>query len=170
MNPRKAASSRDVREEILHYWREAAPNDRLAHLVRDCGRACVRALQLRLAEHGVSFGHWTFLRILWTNDGLTQRDLSARAGVTEPTAFAALKGMEDRGLIARHQAPDNRKNIYITLTAKGRSLRKTLEPLAEEVNRVAVAGVPPKDVAATRSTLLAIIENLARYELASTTK
>jgi DNA-binding MarR family transcriptional regulator len=169
MNRRKP-SIPNVREAILHHWREAAPNDRLAHLVRDCGRACVRALQLRLAEHDVSFGHWTLLRILWVNDGLTQRDLSARAGITEPTAFTALKAMEDRGLIARHQAPDNRKNVYISLTAKGRSLRKTLEPLAEEVNRVAVAGVPAKDIAATRSTLLAIIENLAQDELASATK
>jgi DNA-binding MarR family transcriptional regulator len=167
MNPRKPSSSRDVREEILHHWREAVPNDRLAHLVRDCGRACVRALQLRLAEHDVSFGHWTFLRVLWVNDRLTQRDLSARAGVTEPTAFAALRAMEERGLIARHQAPDNRKNVYIVLTAKGRALRKTLEPLAEEVNRIAVTGVPAKDIAATRNTLLAIIENLAQDEIAS---
>src|SRR5215472_17371539 len=128
MNACKPSSSRDVRQDILHHWREAAPNDRLAHLVRDCGRACVRALQLRLAEQGVSFGHWTFLRILWANDGLTQRDLSARAGVTEPTAFTALKAMEYRGLIARTQAPDNRKNVYIRLTAKGQALRKTLEP------------------------------------------
>lgn len=163
----KTAATKDIREAILHHWREAAPNDRLAHLVRDSGRACVRALQLRLAAHDVSFGHWTFLRILWDNDGLTQRDLSARAGVMEPTAFTALKAMEERGLIVRRQAPDNRKNVYIALTAKGRALRKTLEPLAEVVNRIAVAGVAAKDIAATRKTLLAIIENLAQDELAS---
>ena len=51
----------------------------------------MRALQRRLAEHGVSFGHWTFLRILWERDGLTQRELSDEAGVMEPTTFAALK-------------------------------------------------------------------------------
>ena len=58
---------------ILRYWREAVPNDRLAHLVKDATRALVRALQVRLADHSVSFGHWTFLRILWEGDGLTQR-------------------------------------------------------------------------------------------------
>ena len=77
----KKSEGRDVRQEILHHWREAAPNDRLAHLVRDAGRSCVRALQMRLEEHSVSFGHWTFLRILWQTDGLTQRELSLRAGV-----------------------------------------------------------------------------------------
>lgn len=167
MSARKASVSRDVRQEILHHWREAAPNDRLAHLVRDSGRACVRALQLRLAAHGVSFGHWTFLRILWDNDGLTQRELSVRAGVREPTTFAALGAMEAQGYLVRKHASDNRKNVYVSLTAKGRGLRKTLEPLAEEVNRVAVARVSARDIAVTRKTLLAIIENLARDELAS---
>ena len=68
---------------ILRHWREAVPDDRLAHLVKDATRALVRALQMRLGEHGVSFGHWTFLRILWESDGLTQRELSEEAGVTE---------------------------------------------------------------------------------------
>ena len=59
----------------------------------------MRALQMRLAEHRVSFGHWSFLRILWEGDGLTQRELSERAGVMEPTTFSALKAMERLGYI-----------------------------------------------------------------------
>jgi len=65
----------------------------VAHLVKDATRALVRALQMRLAEHAVSFVHWTFLRILWETDGLTQRELSMRAGVMDPTTFAAVKAM-----------------------------------------------------------------------------
>ena len=76
---RRKSEARDPRQEILRHWRDQVPNDRLAHLVRDAGRSCVRALQMRLTEHDVSFGHWTFLRILWQADGLTQRELSARA-------------------------------------------------------------------------------------------
>src|SRR5204863_5205283 len=95
---------------ILHHWRDAVPNDRMAHLVKDTTRALVRALQSRLAAHGVSFGHWTFLRILWEHDGLTQRELSREAGVMEPTTFAALKAMEQLRYIERRQVPENRKN------------------------------------------------------------
>src|SRR6185503_7001971 len=98
---------------ILRHWREAVPNDRLAHLVKDATRALVRALQMRLAAHGVSFGHWTFLRILWESDGLTQRKLSEEAGVMEPTTFAALQAMEKLGYVTRRQTPDNRKNMYV---------------------------------------------------------
>lgn len=151
-------------QEILRHWREAVPDDRLAHLVKDTTRALVRALQVRLAQHRVPYGHWTFLRILWEHDGLTQSELSAEAGVMEPTTFTALKAMEKQGYIVRRQAPGNRKNVYVHLTAKGRALKAKLVPLAEEVNRVAVAGLAHKDVERTRRQLLAIIENLARDE------
>ena len=150
--------------EILRHWREAVPDDRLAHLVKDATRALVRALQVRLAEHKVPFGHWTFLRILWEHDGLTQSQLSSEAGVMEPTTFTALKAMEKLGYVKRRQAPGNRKNVYVFLTPKGRALKAKLVPAAEEVNRVAVSGLSRDDVARTRENLLAIIENLARDE------
>jgi DNA-binding MarR family transcriptional regulator len=151
-------------QSILHHWREAAPDDRLAHLVKDATRALVRALQMRLAAHAVSFGHWTFLRILWEGDGLTQRELSEQAGVTEPTTFSALKAMERLGYIRRRQHGGDRKKVYILLTPKGRRLRDHLVPLAEEVNAIAVRGLRKADIAATRNVLLAVIENLALDE------
>lgn len=154
-------------QSILKHWREAVPDDRLAHLVKDATRALVRALQMRLAAHAVSFGHWTFLRILWEGDGLTQRELSEQAGVMEPTTFSALKAMEQRGYVRRQKRGGDRKKVYVMLTPKGRRLRERLVPLAEDVNRIAVRGVKADDIAAARAVLLAIIENLARDEQAA---
>ena len=154
----------DETRNILRHWQEAVPNDRLAHLVRDAGRAYTRALQLRLAIHDVPFGHWTFLRILWETDGLTQRELSDRAGVMEPTTFAAMKTMEALGYIERRQLPENKKNMYVHLTPAGRALKKKLIPLAEETNRVSIQGVSAADVQTTRRVLLAILQNLALDE------
>lgn len=149
---------------ILRHWSEAVPNDRLAHLIKDATRALVRSLQLRLTEHSVSFGHWTFLRILWEGDGITQRQLSEEAGVMEPTTFAALKAMEKLGYIERRQLPNNKKNVYVFLTKEGHALKRNLVPLAEEVNTLSVKGIPPNEVAITRKVLLAMLENLAKDE------
>jgi MarR family transcriptional regulator, organic hydroperoxide resistance regulator len=150
--------------DILRHWREAVPNDRMAHLVRDTERAFRRALQIRLAPHGVPFGHWSFLRILWENDGLTQKELSARAGVMEPTTFAAMKAMEALGYIHRQQLPTNKKNVYVYLTAEGRALKDVLVPLAEETNRISSIDIAPQEMATARKVLLAMIDNLARDE------
>jgi MarR family transcriptional regulator, organic hydroperoxide resistance regulator len=135
-------------------------SDRLAHVIRETTRALVRALTQRLAQHNVSFGHWAFLRILWQQDGLTQRELSEQAGVMEPTTFAALKSMEELGLVERRQLPENRKNVYVHLTPQGRALKAKLVPLAEEVNRVATRGVPADDIAAMRRALELMLANL----------
>ena len=70
---------------ILRHWREAVPNDRSAHLVKDAMRGLMRALQMRQAKHAVSFGHWSFLRILWERDGLPSANCrSARACRSPP--------------------------------------------------------------------------------------
>ncbi len=151
---------------LLRHWREAVPQDRLAHLIRDVARAQMRALQVRLAAHGVSFGHWTFLRILWIQDGVTQRELSDLAGVMEPTTFSAVKAMESMGLIERRQLAGNRKNMHVFLLPAGHSLEKTLVPLAEEVNGVSVQGISDRSLAIMRKCLLSVIENLAADEAA----
>src|ERR1700693_5527516 len=105
---------------ILRYWREAVPNDRLAHLIKDATRALLRALQMRLTEHSVSLGQWTFLRVLWETDGITQRELSELAGVMESTTFTAVTVMEKLGYVTRKKLPNNKKMVYVSLTAKGR--------------------------------------------------
>ncbi len=154
-------------EAILRHWREAVPNDRLAHLVRDAARGLTRALHMRLAAHGVSFGHWIFLRVLWEEDGLTQRALAERAGLTEATTSSALAAMQRLGIIRREPQAGNRRKLAVVLTPKGRRLKRRLVPLAVEVNQVAVRGARAAEMAAARSLLLRVIHNLAEDEAAS---
>lgn len=153
---------KDDSAAILHHWREAVPNDRLAHLVKDATRVFQRALQARLAEHAVSFGHWSFLRILWEHDGLTQRELSNAAGVMEPTTHSALNAMEQLGLIQRRRLEGDQRNLHIFLTAAGKKLKTKLVPHAIAVNDLAVKGISAADISATRRVLVDMIENLAR--------
>jgi DNA-binding MarR family transcriptional regulator len=137
--------------------------DRLAHLVKDAGKSLSRALQARLAERAIAYGHWTFLRILWKHDGISQTELSRLAGVMAPSTFAAVQAMEDLGYVVRKQKPDNRKTVYIHLTPLGRSLEAELVPLAVAVNDVATQGLSARQVDAFRETLITIIENLERH-------
>lgn len=134
----------------------------MAHLVKDATRGFLRALQSRMSQHNVQSGHWTFLRILWERDGLTKRELSVEAGVMEPTTFIALRAIESLGYVSLERRPDNKKNIYVHLTADGRNLETLLVPLAREVNAVALEGLAEKDVEMARRALLRMIDNLAR--------
>ena len=82
----------------------------LGYLVRDANRAFQRLLERRISPHGVTRGQWYFLRVLWEEDGLSQRELSARVGMMEPTTVIALRGMEKAGLIRRVRSTDDRRD------------------------------------------------------------
>jgi DNA-binding MarR family transcriptional regulator len=148
----------------LRKWREAVPNDRMAHAVKDLLRMIQRAMQIRLAAHSVSIGHWVFLRILWEREGITQRELSELAGVSEPTTYSALLSMEKFGYITRHKVPSNMRNLSVCLTPEGRALKGVLVPLAEEVNAVAMGDLSAQEVAQFRQTLVRMIANLEADE------
>jgi len=117
------------------------------------------ALQARLNERPIAYGHWTFLRILWKHNGISQTRLSQLAGVTAPSTFTAVRAMERLGYVVRRQKPSNRKNVYIFLTRAGRALEAELVPLAVTVNDIAVAGLTQKKIAEFRKALIAIIRN-----------
>lgn len=143
------------------HWREVLHDERMTHLIKDAFRCTSSALQRRLRKHAVLYGHWTFLRILWQTDGVTQRQLSEQAGVTEPSTFTAVQAMEKLGYLTRQKMPDNKKQIRVFLTSRGTALRSLIVPAAEEVNRIALSGISAEDLAATRRTLLALVQNLS---------
>jgi len=142
-----------------------APDDRIAHLLRHVARGLRRSLELRLSEHDISFGQWSFLRILWHEDGLSQRELSLRAGVMAPTTHSAIHRMEAMGLVALRTPERGGKRPCVYLTGHGRALEAKLVPLAEEANRIALDGLGHEEVAALRRMLLRMVENLARDEI-----
>jgi MarR family transcriptional regulator, organic hydroperoxide resistance regulator len=138
---------------------ELAPT--VGYLVRDVHRAFSRALQDRISAHGVSMGQWFFLRALWDQDGLTQRELSQKVGMMEPTTVTALNSMERRGLVERVRNVNDRRKVNIYLTSKGHALRDVLLPEAEAVNVEAVRGVSKADVETAMAVLRAMNVTLA---------
>ncbi|SLN09708.1 Organic hydroperoxide resistance transcriptional regulator [Roseivivax jejudonensis] len=149
--------STDRTEEIYE-------EERIARLIRLAARSFNRSLQMRLTSEGVTFGQWIFLRILWRSDGLSQRELSERAHLTEPTAHTALQRMEELGFITRRKVGNNKRRQHAFLTEKGWALRDRLEPLAVEVNDLALDGLDESEETVLRRALSVIIRNLERDE------
>ena len=132
----------------------------VGYLLRDTYRAFTKILQARISAHGVTIGQWYFLRVLWEEDGLTQRELSQRVGMMEPTTVTALNGMEKRDYVKRVRNTDDKRKVNIYLTKKGRALRNVLLPHAIDVNIRSVQGVSVEDVETIRRVLHTMRQNL----------
>ena len=74
---RKAASDADFYQN---------PMNSVGYLTRITFRSFSRTLERMTLPHGVSAGQWRFLRVLWNEEGLTQRELSRRVGMREKAA------------------------------------------------------------------------------------
>jgi DNA-binding MarR family transcriptional regulator len=132
----------------------------VGYQIRSTHRALQRYLQLKIEPYGVTLGMWYFLRALWNEDGLTQRELSRRVGTMEPTTLNAILNMEKKGLVRRVRNKKDRRKLHVHLTAKGRALKIDLIPLAKEVVDTATQSLSPAETKQLLGALAEIQRNL----------
>ena len=149
---------------VRHREVELPPRLSSGYLVRDAHRAFQRLLERRIAAYGVTRGQWYFLRVLWITDGLSQRELSARVGMMEPTTVIALRSMERAGLIRRARNQDDRRKVRVFLTAKAGRLRNELLLVAKSITDAAEEGIVAPDLGVFRRVITRITANLDRIE------
>lgn len=148
-------------ENVVHAGLSLS-EERIAHIVRQCSRDFFNSLEKRLQPYGVNHGFWAYLRELWAEEGVSQRELSERVGLTGPTTNSVIKRMEASGLVELRPIVEGKPRRVVYLTERGRALKDVLEPLAKEVNDVAVEGMSEDETKQIRCLLLRIHENLVK--------
>jgi DNA-binding MarR family transcriptional regulator len=137
------------------------PENSIGYLARITFRSFSRLLERGTLSHGVSSGQWRFLRQLWREDGITQRELSERVGMREPTTVVALKGLEKAGFITRRKTDADRRKTFIYLTPHAKKLEILLAPINAEVHQIATRGMSDDEVAQLQALMRRVIANLA---------
>ncbi len=143
---------------------EFPPHDSAGYLVRDAHRAFQHLLEKRIAPYGVTRGQWYFLRVLWTQDGLSQRELSERVGMMEPTTVIALQSMEKAGLVRRSRSADDKRRAQVWLTPKAKRLKQRLLPVARHITMQAREGVTRAEFELFRDVIARMTTNLDRLK------
>src|SRR5262245_11569195 len=81
---------------------EEYPGKGLRVLIRSVHRAFARVIEAELsADTPITYAQWSFLRVLWREDGLSQRELSERLGLMANTTVISLNILESRGWVRR---------------------------------------------------------------------
>jgi DNA-binding MarR family transcriptional regulator len=133
-------------------------------LVRDANRAFQHLLERRIGVYGLKRGQWYFLRVLWAEDGLSQRELSDRVGTMEPTTVIALRSMEKSGLIRRVRSTDDKRKSQVWLTPKAKAMRNRLLAIARGITDAAEQGIAREELAQFRHLIARMTANLDRIE------
>lgn len=133
-----------------------------AYTIRATYLAFTRVLQRRMEAYKLTTPQWYFMREIWIEEGLNQRELSARVGTAESTTVSALRVLERRRLIYRESTPADRRASRVYLSEAGRRLRDEVLPVIGAVNDAATEGLSKRDLAHLEQTLAQIRRNLWR--------
>ncbi len=128
--------------------------------VRTAYRLFMRLMEIRLAEFDITPAQWFFIKALLDGDGISQGELSSRVGTMENTTVAALRTLERRRLVARRRDPVDQRKINIFLTEQGRALKGKVQPIAHELNAIAIGKMPEHEVRLAKVLLVKIQNNL----------
>jgi MarR family transcriptional regulator, organic hydroperoxide resistance regulator len=151
--------TKDARAPAAVSAAEFPVSESVGYLIRAASRAYIQDMQARLVPHDMPIGMWFFMRALLHEDGLTQRELSARVGLMDSTTVEQLRNMEGQGYIVRRRSPGDRRKINVYLTAKSRRLEAALMSHAVGVNEAALRGLTAAEIGVLRLALLRIIDN-----------
>lgn len=132
----------------------------LGYQVRRCHLRFDRLLNARLAPHNLKAGYWYYMRALWIADGVTQKELSGVTNVTETTMVSMINGMVADGLVTRSRDAHDKRKMRVQLTDHGRDLEESLIGIAININQVATANIPAKDIATCINVLMRMSQNL----------
>lgn len=127
-------------------------------------RLHVQALQTRLAPHRSTAAQFPVLQCLWQRDGQTQSELCHSLSVEQPTLANTLNRMVRDQLVRKIKDTNDRRQVIIRLTKRGRELESVLTGSVEEVLSAAEEGLAPAEIALFRKITCRMIENL-RQEL-----
>jgi DNA-binding MarR family transcriptional regulator len=131
----------------------------IGYVVRQTNIAISRALQRRLALYNLTSPQMIFMREIWLEEGLSQRELSARVGTAESTTVSALRVLERRRLIKRIAKPGDRRAVRVYLTPAGRQLELDVVPKIRAANELFVHGIPAHELDVLNRVLTVIRRN-----------
>jgi DNA-binding MarR family transcriptional regulator len=137
-SPRAASSEPQAqnRRRAARYGRGVAPASssggadgafRLSYIIARLDRAIRRAIEDRLAPHGLSVPQYTTMSVLRNRPGLSNAQLARRSFVTPQSMNEVIAGLEQAGLVKREADPDHGRIRRARLTPRGRRLYERID-------------------------------------------
>ncbi len=108
---------------------EVLTRENMLHLL---GKVCGRKYQCmhdRLDALGLYHGQPSVLNALWTQEGMTQSELSGELHRSPSTITKTVQRMERAGFVERRDDPEDERISRVYLTDSGRNVRSAVEEI-----------------------------------------
>jgi DNA-binding MarR family transcriptional regulator len=93
--------------------------------------AISRAYKPMLDALGITYPQYLVLHALWEEDGRTVGAIAERLGLESSTVTPLVKRLESAGLVARARNPNDERQVQVSLTKVGHTIREQCGCLGE---------------------------------------
>jgi DNA-binding MarR family transcriptional regulator len=123
------------------------------------GRIFARLLRERGME--IHPAHGRILFVLWQNGSMAIHDLARHVSLGKSTLTNALDRLEASGDVKRVRSLEDRRTIFVELTAKFGETKKQFEEVSQEMNALFYQGFTPEEITIFESQLERLLKNLS---------
>jgi DNA-binding MarR family transcriptional regulator len=117
-------------------------------------RLITRAYQPYLENLGITYPQYLVLLVLWEEDEVSVQYITEKLILNTNTVTPLLKRMESIGLIKRQKSKGDERRVIISLSKKGRGLKKEAALIPEKLmENIAYSNVNLKELISTRNKL-----------------
>jgi len=118
---------------------QTIPPPRTRELIRELVRAYQAFEQLssnRIRQHGLTHAQFDVIATLGNTEGMSCKTLSEKTLITKGTLTGVLDRLLEKQLIARTVDANDRRSLFVTLTAEGDALfRQAFPDVAGHISR-----------------------------------
>lgn len=116
--------------------KDASPLDldrQICHSLYSAANALVRAYRPLLQNLDLTYPQYVVMMSLWQRDGVSHSELAGHTRFDAGTLSPMLKRLQDKGLVASTVAENDERRRVVSLTEKGRTLKKTAAGIPKEI-------------------------------------
>lgn len=127
-----------------------------------CSKEIIRKYKPLLDPYDLTYTGYIIMMALWEEDNITIKALGKKLYLDSGTLTPLLKKLESQGYIKRTRSKDDERNVYISLTEKGKNLKD--EALCIPNKMICLLGLDQKKGMKLIKDLHKIIDTLTSCE------
>ena len=100
-----------------------------------CSREMIKLYKPYLDELGLTYTQYITLMVLWEHKAMTVKALGQELYLDSGTLTPLLKKLEEKGLVTRRRSDLDERNLIVTITELGESMRDRALHIPEEMTK-----------------------------------
>jgi DNA-binding MarR family transcriptional regulator len=134
----------------------------LPYLINRVGNILVQLFSRDLAPFRLSVPMWRVIAVLAERGEQRLIDLSIMTSIDASTLSRLTEAMQRKQLVVRQRSRHSKREVAVSIAARGVELISILGPIARAYEREMTAGLAASDLAGTRRALRGMFDRLAK--------